>query len=154
MNVRYSYARYIRLNRSLHPAPSVSDMRRSSTITSQVRGLSAPSRISPPSQALASLTRVVLPNLTSSVRTTRQNFNLSHNIPVRNYTANNMSATNPPALKALNYELLDELRRFWFEHVEDKSLLILPDMSVMKRFFLGGDEFDGLCVYVPTNSPH
>lgn len=57
-----------------------------------------------------------------------------------------MSGTDAPAFRAFNYELLDELRRFWFEHVEDASLRVLPDMSVMKRFFMGGDEFDGLCV--------
>jgi hypothetical protein len=50
-----------------------------------------------------------------------------------------------PTFKEVNYELLDELRRFWFEHIDDESRLILPDMSVMKRFFMGGEDFDKAC---------
>ncbi|KAH8176495.1 SpoVR like family protein [Sarocladium implicatum] len=57
-----------------------------------------------------------------------------------------MASNGKPALKELNYDLLDELRRFWFEHIKDDDQMVVPDMAVMKPFFIGGEDFDRACV--------
>ncbi|KAK0389037.1 hypothetical protein NLU13_2613 [Sarocladium strictum] len=62
------------------------------------------------------------------------------------HSASTMSSNNTnPTFKVVNYELLDELRRFWFEHIDDETRVILPDMPAIKRFFVGGEDFDNAC---------
>lgn len=60
-----------------------------------------------------------------------------------------MASGTKPTLKELNYDLLDELRSFWFQHIKNGDQICVPDMSVMKPFFMGGEDFDRACVYVP-----
>lgn len=48
--------------------------------------------------------------------------------------------------ETLTPELLEEVREFWFEHIEDEDALIVPDQSDMQRWFTRDETFDKICV--------
>ena len=48
--------------------------------------------------------------------------------------------------ETLTPDLLEEVREFWFEHIEDENGLILPGQSDMQRWFTRDEIFDKICV--------
>ena len=48
--------------------------------------------------------------------------------------------------ETLTPDLLEEIREFWFEHMEDEDALILPGQSDMQRWFARDETFDKTCV--------
>ncbi|OKP00330.1 hypothetical protein PENSUB_7787 [Penicillium subrubescens] len=48
--------------------------------------------------------------------------------------------------ETLTPDLLEEIREFWFEHMEDEDALILPGQSDMQRWFTRDETFDKICV--------
>jgi uncharacterized protein (DUF924 family) len=48
--------------------------------------------------------------------------------------------------ETLTPDLLEEIREFWFEHMEDEDALILPGQGDMQRWFTRDETFDKICV--------
>lgn len=48
--------------------------------------------------------------------------------------------------KTLTPSLLEEIRTFWFNHINDEESLILPAQSEMQRWFTRDMDFDKACV--------
>ncbi|KAJ5632375.1 hypothetical protein N7490_008714 [Penicillium lividum] len=48
--------------------------------------------------------------------------------------------------KTLTPALLEDVRTFWFDHLSDKTSLILPGQSEMKRWFTTDSDFDKSCI--------
>ncbi|KAF3387689.1 hypothetical protein F1880_000880 [Penicillium rolfsii] len=48
--------------------------------------------------------------------------------------------------EALTPDLLEEIRNFWFDHVEDEDALIIPGQKEMQRWFSRDETFDKLCI--------
>lgn len=56
-----------------------------------------------------------------------------------------MADTPTELTKALT-PLLEEIRTFWFNHINDEESLILPAQSEMQRWFTRDMDFDKACV--------
>lgn len=61
----------------------------------------------------------------------------------QNQFRDNMTATIESHLTPA---LLQELHKFWFEHLDDADQLIVADQSAHKRWYMGGAELDQECV--------
>lgn len=48
--------------------------------------------------------------------------------------------------ETLTPDLLEEIREFWFEHMEADDALILPGQSDMQRWFTRDETFDKICM--------
>lgn len=42
-------------------------------------------------------------------------------------------------------ELLQDVKDFWFEHLEGEAVVV-PEMEDMKRWFMGGGAMDKICL--------
>ena len=42
--------------------------------------------------------------------------------------------------------LFQNLREFWFEHLDHEDDFIMPKQEHSRRWFMGGEELDNICV--------
>lgn len=65
------------------------------------------------------------------------------------YSGTNTMAGAPKDLKrTLNPTLIEDVRNFWFGHINGEDALILPGKSEMIRWFSHDADFDKTCMYV------
>lgn len=57
-----------------------------------------------------------------------------------------MSDTPTKLKETLTPSLLEDVRNFWFSHINDDESLILPGGSDMQRWFTRDVNFDKACV--------
>lgn len=58
----------------------------------------------------------------------------------------NASSANADLDSALREESLLEVWDYWFSHIPSDDLTVLPREEHMKRWFMGGEEFDQGCM--------
>lgn len=47
---------------------------------------------------------------------------------------------------------LSEIQDFWFGHLDNEDAFVLPEQKHLMRWFMGGKEFDQICVCVHSPS--
>lgn len=57
-----------------------------------------------------------------------------------------MANVQPQLKQTLTPTLLEDVRNFWFDHLNGEDALILPGQSEMQRWFTRDAEFDKACV--------
>lgn len=57
-----------------------------------------------------------------------------------------MANVHPRLEQTLTPPLLEDVRNFWFDHLNGEDALILPGQSEMQRWFTRDAEFDKACV--------
>ncbi|KAJ5934805.1 hypothetical protein N7466_004352 [Penicillium verhagenii] len=61
-------------------------------------------------------------------------------------TQPNMAGTPAELQQTLTPALIEDIQKFWFDHLSDDKSLVLPGQSEMKRWFSTDHDFDKACV--------